>query len=153
MQGNHIGTISKLTKNWQLSMWIKLLSASPYWRSIFHATNTGTFGKTRNGERIPALFQVVNTPKVRIHYLPGFPAVDIDTPWNVFVHLRVTQKMNFEDNKYHFSVYVNRTMTKTIVIKNPEELSNTFVYISNPMWTPSNSILKDVTFGNLYDYH
>ena len=149
IQGKSIGTIGILSKNWQLTMWIKLLSGTQHWSNIFHATNTGSFESTKNGDIILALFQHHNnTQKINIHFT-RFAVWTINAPWNTFIHLRLIQQVNFKDNKYYFSVYVNRTLSKKILIENPEEFQNTLVYVSNPVWKTSNAILKDVKFGNL----
>ncbi|XP_066915488.1 uncharacterized protein [Clytia hemisphaerica] len=142
-------TLPELTKEWKVSMDVKLKSKKGGWTNIIHAT-TG-HNCCHRGQRVPAIFVFSNQYRSHIcSPLGGYGNHnynDIYFPQNQYTNV-VMQQKKF-NGQYRYQIFQNNAIRHNVTQTKPEVFKNVKYYISDPWHNAADADVKNIVIENL----
>lgn len=152
-KGEMLTTIPKVSKEWELSLDIKLNGRTAGWTNVIHMTTGGNC--CDRGNRIPAIFVHSNSNRMHITTQIDWDnnrrvdsAVLVDKADTTVV---LKQKKE-ADNNYYYYVHVNGKQHTKQKNRMPQEWRNVKMYTSDPFYNPAKAEIKNIIFKNTGDF-
>jgi len=114
--------------------------------SIIHFTTGGNNGQ--NGRRVPAIWFLPSTTKLRIDYFGRGRYQDLPS------QLELHKKHSIEVHVYGrtASVHVNGALASQVTIGTRAQLDQVNVYIGDPWYPAANAVISDIIFTQAVEY-